>query len=651
MDKKSFQKIQASKNYQTINLAVKEGKIKFNVISITDKTPINKQIADSIKELVFIWIIILLLTFIISILFVKKVVLTPIENLRNSINDIKTNNFKNIKVNSNDEIGQITNEFNILSKELANNLSFLNSYKNIMDKANIVTKADLKGNIIYVNSNFEKVSGYTKDEAIGKPHNIVRDPNTPKEIFEDMWKKIQDKKTWRGILKNQTKYGDYYWIDTVIEPVIDNNGNIVEYIAVRHDITELVKQREKLKTIVNYDSLTGVGNRFKLTNDIKNHEDNALAILDIDKFREINDFYGHHLGDKLIKEVCNYIKDIVQQNDNCDIYRLQADQFILRNSKITKESFYDNLLKIIQIISNKEFELDGQKLSIKLTGAISFEENNKLLQTVEMALQIARNHQKDLLVYVDDISLDKEYENNIKWTNKIKEAIENDNIIPFYQPIIDNKNEKIEKFESLIRLKDSDGKIYSPFFFLDISKKTKYYTKLTQIMIEKTFETFKDSEYEFSINLSVDDILNHDVQTTIFIMLEITGAGSRCVFEIVESESIESFDLVLEFIENIKTYNCKIAIDDFGTGYSNFEYLIKLKADYIKIDGSMIKNIDKDRNALMVVTTIVDFAKRIGMKIVAEFVENEEILNIVKTLGIDYSQGYYFSPPKEKIKL
>jgi PAS domain S-box-containing protein/diguanylate cyclase (GGDEF)-like protein len=520
-----------------------------------------------------------------------------------------------------------------------------------MDKVNIVTKADLKGNIIYVNSNFEKVSGYTKDEAIGKPHNIVRDTNTPKEIFEDMWKKIKDKKTWRGILKNQTKYGDYYWIDTVIEPVIDNNGNIVEYIAVRHDITELVKQREKLKTIVNYDSLTGVGNRFKLTNDIKNHEDNALAILDIDKFREINDFYGHHLGDKLIKEVCNYIKDIVQQNDNCDIYRLQADQFILRNSKITKESFYDNLLKIIQIISNKEFELDGQKLSIKLTGAISFEENNKLLQTVEMALQIARNHQKDLLVYVDDISLDKEYENNIKWTNKIKEAIENDNIIPFYQPIIDNKNEKIEKFESLIRLKDSDGKIYSPFFFLDISKKTKYYTKLTQIMIEKTFETFKDSEYEFSINLSVDDILNHDVQTTIFIMLEITGAGSRCVFEIVESESIESFDLVLEFIENIKTYNCKIAIDDFGTGYSNFEYLIKLKADYIKIDGSMIKNIDKDRNALMVVTTIVDFAKRIGMKIVAEFVENEEILNIVKTLGIDYSQGYYFSPPKEKIKL
>ncbi|MFA7609853.1 MAG: EAL domain-containing protein [Sulfurimonas sp.] len=132
-------------------------------------------------------------------------------------------------------------------------------------------------------------------------------------------------------------------------------------------------------------------------------------------------------------------------------------------------------------------------------------------------------------------------------------------------------------------------------------------------------------------------------------MLERYDIGSKIVFEIVESEYIEKFEDVMRFIAKVKKYNCKIAIDDFGTGYSNFEYLIKLKADYLKIDGSLIKNIDKDKNAYIVVSTIVDFAKKLGMKTVAEFVESEEIFNIVKNLGIDYSQGYYFCEPKKDL--
>lgn len=129
-------------------------------------------------------------------------------------------------------------------------------------------------------------------------------------------------------------------------------------------------------------------------------------------------------------------------------------------------------------------------------------------------------------------------------------------------------------------------------------------------------------------------------------MLEKYKIGSRVVFEIVESESIEKFEQVRNFIEKVKSYECKIAIDDFGTGYSNFEYLLKLNADYIKIDGSMIKDIDTSKEAEIVVSTIVGFAKKMGIKTIAEFVENESILEKVKEMGIDYSQGYYFSAPK-----
>ena len=134
-------------------------------------------------------------------------------------------------------------------------------------------------------------------------------------------------------------------------------------------------------------------------------------------------------------------------------------------------------------------------------------------------------------------------------------------------------------------------------------------------------------------------------------MLEKHKCANRLVIEIVESEGIDNFEEVISFIRDIKDIGCKIAIDDFGTGYSNFEYLIKLKADYLKIDGSLIKNIHKDKNIHTVVSTIVNFAKNLNMKVIAEFVEDEEIYDVLKKLDVDYSQGYFFSIPQEDLDL
>ena len=166
----------------------------------------------------------------------------------------------------------------------------------------------------------------------------------------------------------------------------------------------------------------------------------------------------------------------------------------------------------------------------------------------------------------------------------------------------------------------------SPYFFLEISKKTKQYTYITKIMIEKTFEKFKDIDISFSINITIEDILNDEIRTFIYTMLDNYKIGNRVIFEIVESESIEVFEQVHEFIKIIKSNGSRIAIDDFGTGYSNFEYLVKLEADYVKIDGSLIKNIDTNYTSFVVVKNIVQFSKDLGMKTIAEFVENEAIL-------------------------
>lgn len=248
------------------------------------------------------------------------------------------------------------------------------------------------------------------------------------------------------------------------------------------------------------------------------------------------------------------------------------------------------------------------------------------------------------------MAMSKEYEKNFKWSKRLKLAIEDDKVVPLFQPIVDTKTQKIVKYESLMRIKNEDGTYIAPVHFLELAKKNKMYHKLTKIMIDKSLKAFNGLDKQVSINISVEDILNEEIYNYIINKLAENKNSENIVFELIESEGIENFDEVLKFINNVKRYGAKISIDDFGTGYSNFEYLMKLQVDYIKIDGSMIKNIDTDENSIMITQTIVEFAKKMGIKTVAEFVYSKDIYDKAVELGVDYAQGYYFGKPSEKIK-
>ena len=201
-----------------------------------------------------------------------------------------------------------------------------------------------------------------------------------------------------------------------------------------------------------------------------------------------------------------------------------------------------------------------------------------------------------------------------------------------------------------MRIVDENNTYIAPIHFLELAKRNKLYHQLTKIMIEKTFEKFKDVSYLVSINKSVEDILNRDIYNFILEKLHTSQMGKRVVFEIIESEGIENFDGVIEFINEVKKYGARVSIDDFGTGYSNFEYLMKLKVDYIKIDGSMIKNIDVNKDSQLITQTIVDFAKKMNIQTVAEFVYSKNIFDKIVELDVDYAQGYYFGEPSENIE-
>lgn len=530
--------------------------------------------------------------------------------------------------------------------ELQKNIAFLESYKHAMDESSIISKSDLDGHITYVNDKFCEVAGYTKTEVIGRPHSIIRHPDTDAAVFRALWKSIRTKKTWKGILKNRKKDGSYYWVDINILPILDEKGEIFEYIAIRHDITELVDQRQVLEKIATTDSLTNLGNRYKLIKDIESVKNPSIAILDIERFSEINDLYGDAFGDMVLKEVGNTIKNLIKNNPTKELYRLQADVFAILNISLKKVDFIKNIEEIIKNVESITYKVEGEEVMVQITSSISFEQNN-LFITADMAMKNAKKNRTNLLVYNQELNLDSLYENNIKWINKLRYAIENDTLVPYYQAIVNNKTGKWEKYESLVRMIDEDKKIITPFFFLEIAKSTKYYETLTKTVIKKSFDTFKNTKKEFSINLTIKDIMNVNIQNYICDMLKTYNIDNQLVFEIVESEDIENYDEVITFINKVKEHGCKIAIDDFGSGYANFNYLLKLQADYIKIDGSLIKDIDTDINARILVKTIVSFAKELNILTIAEYVENSSIYEVVKELGIDYSQGYFFSEPTE----
>ncbi|MFA6195404.1 MAG: EAL domain-containing protein [Sulfurimonas sp.] len=423
--------------------------------------------------------------------------------------------------------------------------------------------------------------------------------------------------------------------------------------------TQITQQKERIdkvlhrqsEELIHYyytDSLTGLSNRSQLIKDINNVQNTSLILIDIDRFKDIVYFYGHEIGDMCLKAFTLKMKQMLDST-NYNHYRISGDIFAVLIKKCSGAEALNALMKRL----NSEmdvfyFNCKEHEIHFKATiGASMFAQ--ELLMSAEKALKTAKATNKNMLLYDEESEEFRSYEQNIFWTNKITEAISSDQIVPFYQPIINNKTNKIEKYECLVRIIDNDETVHSPIKFLDISKKSRNYAAITKNVVEKSFKEFENTRYEFSINLSAKDMIDNEITNYIYTQLENFKGCNRVIFELLESEGIENYDDVYAFIEKVKEYGCKIAIDDFGSGYSNFIHLLKLKVDIIKIDGTLIRDLDSDENAQIIVKTIVDFANKLNILTVAEFVHSDFIQHRVKELGVDYSQGYYFGQPKREI--
>ncbi len=414
---------------------------------------------------------------------------------------------------------------------------------------------------------------------------------------------------------------------------------------------QLIKLTRELEKAAITDDITGLPNRRAFNQDAVTFRNPTFILINIDGFKNINDFYGTKAGDFILKEFGKFLKDFLKKiglND-AKIYRLGGDEFgiLYENRRRETESYVKRFLRELE---DKVFKYRNLEITLHASIGITFEP--PLLEKADMALKEVKNKREKYLIYSKDIDKSVEILENLNILDIIKNALKEDKIIPFFQPIVDNRTGDIEKYEVLARLETSDRRYLSPGIFLPVAKESKYYRDITIAIMKKAFQTIVEKDVNLSINFSIEDILDHKVVDYFLgLVKEYESIGNKITIELLESESIDNYQQIQKFVERIREYNILLAIDDFGAGYSNFSHVINLKPDFVKIDGSLIKNIHKDPYSKILVNTIVDFSKKLNIKTVAEFVSSVEIYKVVRELDIDYSQGYFVGKPIKEIDI
>ena len=438
-----------------------------------------------------------------------------------------------------------------------------------------------------------------------------------------------------GFLTNQ--------FNTLLNQVEINRKTFEEQVCVK---------TKEIENKLYYDELTNLKNRYALEEEIKENDFVSITLIDIDSFDDINELYGFSTGNLVLIEVGKILNEFSLKYD-ISVYRIYGNVYCLADKKMMGFFKFNELIEELAVLfKNKPLYIEQLDIDIfvNITLGISIAQEESI-KTAGIALKKAKKNNLPYFVYNNDIDTKEMIEKSMYWREKIKKALKHDKVIPFYQAIFDvDKN--IVKYETLMRIEDLNEKgeiVYlSPYFFLDISVKTKQYLQLSNQIISKALKDLRKTDKQISINLSFKDIL--DSEFIVFLdesLKKITNEDkSRVVFEILESDYISDYTLLEEFISKYRKQGIKIAIDDFGTGYSNFAHILKIRPNYIKIDGSLIKNIYSDKNSYEMVKSIIDFSKALNIRVIAEFVHSQEVFDSLVELGVDELQGFYLAEPK-----
>ncbi len=547
-----------------------------------------------------------------------------------------------------------------------------NLYAAIDQSVNVVFITNTKGVIEYVNNAFEQVTGYPRSDAIGRKPSMLSSGETPQSEYDEMWQTILDGRTWRGTFKNKKKNGEFYWGSTVITPVEDDKGRLTHFLAVQEDITEKMRSEERMIRLATRDPLTGLSNRahfIKLMNEWIDYAGStrkgALLLVDIDRLNLINDTYGHATGDNILRRTATLLDVMLKEggehyfkesDGQSMLGRLAGDEFAIFLPYLDSGSAVlvaEHLRRMIE-----EFRFTDSLIHMTVTiGVVASDEKDGELKDVFKKADAAMLRAKEqggnrCHLYSDDDRILEQMHSRLQKRTMILKAIEEDRFEPWFQSILDIKTGEVQHYEVLARLRDQSGEILTPGAFIDAAEAFDIIDLIDKQIVRKAMTllkefTAKGKSLTFCMNLSGKYFGDIEFLDFLREIIDETGVSpEHLVFEITETAAVHDMELAVEFVNELKELGCRFSLDDFGVGYTSFHYLKRLHVDYIKIDGSFVRRIHEDENDRLFVGAIADVARGLNVKTVAEYVENGEILEVLKDLDIDYAQGYHLSKPE-----
>jgi len=413
--------------------------------------------------------------------------------------------------------------------------------------------------------------------------------------------------------------------------------------------TRLNESEKRLNEVRNIDDLTGLKNKHALKDSISIEGEKALLFVDIDHFESINTLYGMGYGNKVLKETASRMQRFLPSNT--ELYRISADEFVVLIDTPTPNQELLLSQQILAMFQQAPIVIGEIEFDITFSMGMDRGSHNKLFIHAKTACAEAKERGRaQMIVFKTDSEYVKRQKETLYWIQTVKDALKNDRVMSYYQPIHNNETGRIEKYEALCRILDKEGKVLSASDFIHPSYLAGLTTKISRVMIDKAFKYFQNNTYAFSINISTQDF--HENYLEDFLQYKCDYyhiTPDRVYLEVVESITINGSDETLHQIQRLRSRGFNITIDDFGVEQSVFSRLLRLEAKTIKIDSSFIKNIDTNLSHQMIVQNIVSFANRIGAETVAEYVESQAVHEKVCELGINFSQGYYIGEPSAQI--
>jgi diguanylate cyclase (GGDEF)-like protein/PAS domain S-box-containing protein len=525
----------------------------------------------------------------------------------------------------------------------------------------LVFITDADGCVRYVNPRFEKITGYSRREIIGRSPDVLKSGTHEAEFYDRLWKTIRRGEAFQAMFTNRKKNGELFHVQMTISPLKDKDA-ITGYVATGKDITSQIHTQERLLKLAFHHPLTGLPNRALFRDHL--HEAAARArrgghsvavlFIDLDRFKKVNDSLGHQAGDSLLKQVSERLRETVRETDM--VAHLGGDEFTILVDEIHQPAQVQAVsAKLLQLFE-KPFHVADRELYVGASIGIALFPNDsdsveKLMEQADTAMyQAKRAGRSQYQFYSADMTtLANE---RLELENRLRTAMHQREFELHFQPIVDPLRRELRGFEALIRWRQPDGTLRSPNEFIPVLEETGLVVPVTEWVLEESCRQCRrlnelgSTRVRMNVNISARSFYQGDLVGTVRTALKRSRlTPQQLVLEVTESLLVEDQQHVQKSLEQLRALGVGIAIDDFGTGYSSLAYLRRLPVNILKIDRAFINGVGPDSRDAALVSAIMAMAQELHMDVVAEGVEQRHQLDFLRQRGCDGVQGYLFSAP------